>query len=56
MVQPEDYLRLVLKKTAYSFIHPMRSARLSQMETTGARLLRPVRFLLGAAFQITDDP
>jgi geranylgeranyl pyrophosphate synthase len=56
-VQPEDYLRLVLKKTAwYSFIHPMRIGALVA-NPDDRRLDRFDRFgyLLGAAFQITDD-
>jgi geranylgeranyl pyrophosphate synthase/uncharacterized protein with NAD-binding domain and iron-sulfur cluster len=56
-VQPEDYLRLVLKKTAwYSFIHPMRIGALVA-NPEDRRLDRFDRFgyLLGAAFQITDD-
>ena len=56
-VQPEDYLRLVLKKTAwYSFIHPMRIGGLVA-NGDDRKLDRFDRFgfLLGAAFQITDD-
>ena len=56
-VGPEDYLRLVLKKTAwYSFIHPMRIGRLVA-NGDDRKLDRFDRFgfLLGAAFQITDD-
>jgi geranylgeranyl pyrophosphate synthase len=56
-VLPEDYLRLVLKKTAwYSFIHPMRIGALVA-DGDDRRLERFDRFgyLLGAAFQITDD-
>jgi geranylgeranyl pyrophosphate synthase/uncharacterized protein with NAD-binding domain and iron-sulfur cluster len=56
-VRPEDYLRLVLKKTAwYSFIHPMRIGALIA-NGNDERLDRFDRFgyLLGAAFQITDD-
>lgn len=56
-VQPEDYLRLVLKKTAwYSFIHPMRIGALVA-DGDDRKLDRFDRFgyLLGAAFQITDD-
>jgi geranylgeranyl pyrophosphate synthase/uncharacterized protein with NAD-binding domain and iron-sulfur cluster len=56
-VRPEDYLRLVLKKTAwYSFIHPMRIGALIA-SGNDERLDRFDRFgfLLGAAFQITDD-
>jgi geranylgeranyl pyrophosphate synthase len=56
-VRPEDYLRLVLKKTAwYSFIHPMRIGALVA-NGDDLKLDRFDRFgyLLGAAFQITDD-
>jgi geranylgeranyl pyrophosphate synthase/uncharacterized protein with NAD-binding domain and iron-sulfur cluster len=56
-VRPEDYLRLVLKKTAwYSFIHPMRIGALIA-NADDRKLDRFDRFgyLLGAAFQITDD-
>jgi geranylgeranyl pyrophosphate synthase len=56
-VGADDYLRLVLKKTAwYSFIHPM---RIGALVTNGddRNLSRFDRFgyLLGLAFQITDD-
>jgi geranylgeranyl diphosphate synthase, type II len=53
-VGADDYLRLVLKKTAwYSFIHPMRIGAL----VANGDLSRFDRFgyLLGLAFQITDD-
>jgi len=53
----DDYLRLVLKKTAwYSFIHPLRIGALIA-EPSDANLGRFDRFgfLLGLAFQITDD-
>ena len=53
----DDYLRLVLKKTAwYSFIHPMRIGALVA-GGNDADLGRFDRFgyLLGLAFQITDD-
>ena len=53
----DDYLRLVLKKTAwYSFIHPMRIGALVA-DGRDADLARFDRFgyLLGLAFQITDD-
>jgi geranylgeranyl pyrophosphate synthase/uncharacterized protein with NAD-binding domain and iron-sulfur cluster len=56
-VGPEDYLRLVLKKTAwYSFIHPLRIGALVA-DGGDADLARFDRFgyLLGLAFQITDD-
>ena len=56
-VTTDDYLRLVLKKTAwYSFIHPLRIGAL--VANAGDRDLdRFDRFgyLIGAAFQITDD-
>jgi geranylgeranyl pyrophosphate synthase len=53
----DDYLRLVLKKTAwYSFIHPMRIGALVA-DGSDQNLSRFDRFgyLLGLAFQITDD-
>jgi geranylgeranyl pyrophosphate synthase/uncharacterized protein with NAD-binding domain and iron-sulfur cluster len=53
----DDYLRLVLKKTAwYSFIHPMRIGALIA-DGNDQNLDRFDRFgcLLGLAFQITDD-
>ncbi len=56
-VGADDYLRLVLKKTAwYSFIHPMRIGALVANGDDG-NLKRFDRFgyLLGLAFQITDD-
>jgi len=56
-VGADDYLRLVLKKTAwYSFIHPMRIGALVANGDDG-NLGRFDRFgyLLGLAFQITDD-
>ena len=54
----DDYLRMVLKKTAwYSFIHPMRIGALIAGSGTDDDLDRFNRFgfLLGAAFQIQDD-
>jgi geranylgeranyl pyrophosphate synthase/uncharacterized protein with NAD-binding domain and iron-sulfur cluster len=56
-VGPEDYLRLVLKKTAwYSFIHPMRiGALIANADDRGLDRFDRFGFLLGAAFQITDD-
>jgi len=56
-VGPEDYLRLVLKKTAwYSFIHPMRiGALVADGNDQKLRRFDRFGFLLGAAFQITDD-
>ena len=56
-VGTDDYLRLVLKKTAwYSFIHPLRIGALVA-QGAGAPLDRFNRYgyLLGLAFQITDD-
>jgi len=56
-VGPDDYLRLVLKKTAwYSFIHPLRIGALVA-NPGDSNLSRFDRFgyLLGLAFQITDD-
>jgi geranylgeranyl pyrophosphate synthase/uncharacterized protein with NAD-binding domain and iron-sulfur cluster len=56
-VRPEDYLRLVLKKTAwYSFIHPMRiGALIANPGDSSLDRFDRFGFLLGAAFQITDD-
>jgi geranylgeranyl pyrophosphate synthase/uncharacterized protein with NAD-binding domain and iron-sulfur cluster len=53
----DDYLRLVLKKTAwYSFIHPMRiGAIVAGMEDDALERFDAFGFLLGAAFQIQDD-
>ena len=54
----DDYLRMVLKKTAwYSFIHPMRIGALAAGMGPDDDLDRFNRFgfLLGAAFQIQDD-
>ena len=56
-VGPDDYLRLVLKKTAwYSFIHPLRIGAIvaNGRDTNLARFDR-FGYLLGLAFQITDD-
>jgi geranylgeranyl pyrophosphate synthase len=56
-VATADYLRLVLKKTAwYSFIHPMRiGAIAARPEEDGLERFHAFGFLLGAAFQIQDD-
>jgi len=56
-VGPEDYLRLVLKKTAwYSFIHPMRIGALAANgEDRSLDRFNRFGYLLGLAFQITDD-
>jgi geranylgeranyl pyrophosphate synthase len=56
-VAPEDYLRLVLKKTAwYSFIHPMRIGALAaDGEDRNLNRFNQFGYLLGLAFQITDD-
>jgi geranylgeranyl pyrophosphate synthase len=52
----DDYLRLVLKKTAwYSFIHPMRIGALSAGRSDDLDRFNRIGFLLGAAFQIQDD-
>lgn len=53
----DDYLRLVLKKTAwYSFIHPMRiGAVVADADTAALDRFHAFGFLLGAAFQIHDD-
>ncbi len=56
-VAADDYLRLVLKKTAwYSFIHPIRIGALiaNGRDDNLARFDR-FGYLLGLAFQITDD-
>jgi geranylgeranyl pyrophosphate synthase/uncharacterized protein with NAD-binding domain and iron-sulfur cluster len=56
-VGPDDYLRLVLKKTAwYSFIHPMRiGALVANGDDHNLNRFDRFGYLLGAAFQITDD-
>jgi geranylgeranyl pyrophosphate synthase len=56
-VGPDDYLRLVLKKTAwYSFIHPMRiGALVANPEDEHLDRFDRFGYLLGLAFQITDD-
>jgi geranylgeranyl pyrophosphate synthase/uncharacterized protein with NAD-binding domain and iron-sulfur cluster len=56
-VGPDDYLRLVLKKTAwYSFIHPMRiGALVANGNDHNLNRFDRFGYLLGAAFQITDD-
>jgi geranylgeranyl pyrophosphate synthase/uncharacterized protein with NAD-binding domain and iron-sulfur cluster len=55
-VTVEDYLRMVLKKTAwYSFIHPMRIGALVAGATEDLERFHRLGFLLGAAFQIQDD-
>ncbi len=56
-VGPDDYLRLVLKKTAwYSFIHPMRiGAIVADGDDRNLDRFDRFGYLLGAAFQITDD-
>jgi geranylgeranyl pyrophosphate synthase/uncharacterized protein with NAD-binding domain and iron-sulfur cluster len=53
----DDYLRLVLKKTAwYSFIHPMRIGALTARgDDQGLGRFDRFGYLLGLAFQITDD-
>ena len=53
----DDYLRLVLKKTAwYSFIHPMRiGALVANWEDQNLGRFDRFGYLLGLAFQITDD-
>ena len=53
----DDYLRLVLKKTAwYSFIHPMRiGAIAADADVENLDRFNAFGFLLGAAFQIHDD-
>ena len=56
-VGADDYLRLVLKKTAwYSFIHPMRiGALIADSEDQNLDRFNRFGYLLGVAFQITDD-
>jgi len=53
----DDYLRLVLKKTAwYSFIHPMRiGALVANGDDQNLGRFDRFGYLLGLAFQITDD-
>jgi geranylgeranyl pyrophosphate synthase/uncharacterized protein with NAD-binding domain and iron-sulfur cluster len=53
----DDYLRLVLKKTAwYSFIHPLRiGAIVANCEDENLSRFDRFGYLLGLAFQITDD-
>src|ERR1700721_2116076 len=53
-VGPEDYLRLVLKKTAwYSFIHPMRiGALVADGEDQNLGRFDRFGYLIGLAFQI----
>jgi geranylgeranyl pyrophosphate synthase/uncharacterized protein with NAD-binding domain and iron-sulfur cluster len=55
-VTVDDYLRMVLKKTAwYSFIHPMRIGALVAGAGENLERFHRLGFLLGAAFQIQDD-
>jgi geranylgeranyl pyrophosphate synthase/uncharacterized protein with NAD-binding domain and iron-sulfur cluster len=56
-VTADDYLRLVLKKTAwYSFIHPLRiGALVANGDDRNLDRFDRFGYLLGAAFQITDD-
>jgi geranylgeranyl pyrophosphate synthase len=56
-VKVDDYLRLVLKKTAwYSFIHPLRiGAIVANGEDPNLDRFDRFGYLLGLAFQITDD-
>ena len=56
-VGTDDYLRLVLKKTAwYSFIHPMRiGALVANGDDQNLGRFDRFGYLLGLAFQITDD-
>jgi len=56
-VGADDYLRLVLKKTAwYSFIHPMRiGALIANGDDPNLGRFDRFGYLLGLAFQITDD-
>jgi geranylgeranyl pyrophosphate synthase len=56
-VGADDYLRLVLKKTAwYSFIHPLRiGALVANGDDRNLNRFDRFGYLLGVAFQITDD-
>jgi geranylgeranyl pyrophosphate synthase len=56
-VGSDDYLRLVLKKTAwYSFIHPIRiGALVAKGDDQNLARFDAFGYLLGLAFQITDD-
>ena len=56
-IRADDYLRLVLKKTAwYSFIHPMRiGALVANGEDQSLSRFDRFGYLLGLAFQIADD-
>jgi geranylgeranyl pyrophosphate synthase len=56
-VKTDDYLRLVLKKTAwYSFIHPLRiGALVADGDDRDLGRFDRFGYLLGVAFQITDD-
>jgi geranylgeranyl pyrophosphate synthase/uncharacterized protein with NAD-binding domain and iron-sulfur cluster len=56
-VGADDYLRLVLKKTAwYSFIHPLRiGALVANGDDQNLSRFDRFGYLLGLAFQITDD-
>jgi geranylgeranyl diphosphate synthase, type II len=56
-VGTDDYLRLVLKKTAwYSFIHPIRiGAIVANADDRNLGRFDRFGYLLGLAFQITDD-
>ena len=56
-VGSDDYLRLVLKKTAwYSFIHPLRiGALVAKGDDANLGRFDRFGFLLGLAFQIKDD-
>ena len=53
----DDYLRLVLKKTAwYSFIHPLRiGALVANPDDSELDRFDRFGYLLGVVFQITDD-
>jgi geranylgeranyl pyrophosphate synthase/uncharacterized protein with NAD-binding domain and iron-sulfur cluster len=53
----DDYMRLVLKKTAwYSFIHPIRiGALIANNDDQNLSRFDRLGYLLGLAFQITDD-
>jgi geranylgeranyl pyrophosphate synthase/uncharacterized protein with NAD-binding domain and iron-sulfur cluster len=56
-VSAEDYMRMVLKKTAwYSFIHPIRiGALIANPDDQGLDRFNRFGYFLGLAFQICDD-
>lgn len=56
-IDVDDYLRMVLKKTAwYSFIHPMRIGAIAARPTDPhLERFHAFGYMLGAAFQVQDD-